>query len=252
MLSTEQERDAAAATVERLTSSGLPYGDAAAVARKVLGDVLVDLGFCDRETVESTVREARATGRPMGQLLLERYHLNSRQLAIALAERCGMEFLSLDDSAPDSAALRLVPADVARRVDAAPVAFGDDGTVLIAMTDPSNRSALPELTLHVDRPLRPVVVTREDLDDLLIRIEGGAARAPDPPRLQTHVTADLTIAVDRGPIAELAHAIVAEAIAQGALPRPQPHDGAFVVSCRIELRMTAEQSDESPASAGLS
>ncbi|MEY2514729.1 MAG: hypothetical protein QOJ89_2087, partial [bacterium] len=40
---------------------------------RLLGDVLVELGFCDREAVESAVIAARETGIPMGQVLLDRH-----------------------------------------------------------------------------------------------------------------------------------------------------------------------------------
>ena len=34
---------------------------------RLLGDAIVELGFCDRQTVEQAVRAVRASGRPMGQ-----------------------------------------------------------------------------------------------------------------------------------------------------------------------------------------
>ena len=63
--------------------------------RRLLGDVIVELGFCDRPTIESIVGEARASGRPMGQLLLERDALKPHQLGIAIAERFGLQYVDL-------------------------------------------------------------------------------------------------------------------------------------------------------------
>jgi hypothetical protein len=62
---------------------------------RLLGDVIVELGFCDRDAVEEAVREARASGRPMGQLLLEQHRLRDHQLGIAIAERFGLKFVDL-------------------------------------------------------------------------------------------------------------------------------------------------------------
>ncbi|MEA2128534.1 MAG: type pilus assembly protein PilB, partial [Solirubrobacteraceae bacterium] len=63
---------------------------------RLLGDVIVSLGFCDRETVEDVVREARTAGRPMGHLLLEQGVIGSDQLAVAIAERFGLQYVSLE------------------------------------------------------------------------------------------------------------------------------------------------------------
>ena len=62
---------------------------------RLLGDVVVGLSFCDRETVEQCVHEARMAGRPMGQLLIERGALSVDQLAIAIAERFGLQYVDL-------------------------------------------------------------------------------------------------------------------------------------------------------------
>jgi hypothetical protein len=75
---------------------------------RLLGDVIVSLGFCDRETVEGCVREARTAGRPMGQLLLEQGLIGSHQLAIAIAERFGLQYTNLEALVPDLTALQLV------------------------------------------------------------------------------------------------------------------------------------------------
>jgi hypothetical protein len=54
-----------------MVAHDLPIGRITATRTRpgrLLGDVIASLGFCDRETVEDLVREARAAGRPMGQI----------------------------------------------------------------------------------------------------------------------------------------------------------------------------------------
>ena len=93
-----------------------------------LGDIVVDLGFCSRETVEAVAQSAREAGKQVGQVLVERGAITSDQLAIAIAKRFGLEHLSLDELTVDFAAAQLLPAADARRLGVVPIAFaGDDG-----------------------------------------------------------------------------------------------------------------------------
>jgi len=106
----------------------------------------------------------------MGQILLERQHVRGHQLGIAIAERFGMQFVSLDDFEPDPVALNLVPASAVQRLDVMPIAFAADEAVLVAVADPRDLLVLERLTRLIDRVVRAVVVTRDDLDELLARV----------------------------------------------------------------------------------
>ena len=61
----------------------------------MIGEVVVDLGLADRETVEEVVAAARAQGRPTGVVLVERGILRHDQLARVVAERFGLDFVDL-------------------------------------------------------------------------------------------------------------------------------------------------------------
>ena len=61
-----------------------------------LGDVIVDLGFASREQVEAAVIRARNEGQPTGRVLVDSGVLDTRQLARALAERNGLDYVDLN------------------------------------------------------------------------------------------------------------------------------------------------------------
>ena len=72
-------------------------------AKRRIGDVIVMLGFAERALVESVVSEGRARGVPLGQSLIAAGVVDSNQLAHALAERNGLDFVDLNrgsDTAP--------------------------------------------------------------------------------------------------------------------------------------------------------
>jgi type IV pilus assembly protein PilB len=206
---------------------------------RLLGDVIVELGFCDRESVEKAVLEARACGRPMGQLLLEQHKLRSHQLGIAIAERFGLKFVDLTTVEPDLAALNLIPDAAMFRLDAVPIGSLADGTLLVATVDPRNLLATDDIAMLTNRHVVPVVVTREDLDALLARIGrlGGLIEhvEAEPEDEIAAREAAIEQAADDGPTVKLVRSVIAQAIAQGASDiHFDPDDGDLLVRYRID------------------
>ena len=71
-------------------------------------------------------------------MLLEQGHIRQDQLARALAERFGLDYVDLSVFEVDMGAVNLVTLEVAKRYQAVPVGFLEDGTVILAMADPTN------------------------------------------------------------------------------------------------------------------
>jgi type IV pilus assembly protein PilB len=203
---------------------------------RLLGDVLVDLGLCDRETVETVVRDARAQSRPMQQLLLERGILNEDQLALAVSDRFGLEYMSLENLRPDIAAMQLVPESTLRRLQAVPVGFRGQDTLIVAMINPTNVLALDDLTMLTDLRVEPIVVSREDLDVLLqrlTRLDEQLIEGDDfPEELPELAFAE---SVDDGPTVKLVRSIISQAVEAGASDiHFDPDEGDLQVRYRID------------------
>ena len=206
---------------------------------RLLGDVVVELGFCNSDVVESAVHEARAARRQLGQVLLDRGELTSDELTIAIAERFGLQYVSLREFEPDMTALSLVPVTAVRRMEAVPVGFRDKHTLLVAMANPSNVLALDDMAMLTDLRVEPVVVSREDLDALLVRlnridediVEGDEEEEPED-------DAVLRESADDSPTVKLVRSIIAQAIEQGASDvHFNPDEGDLLVRYRIDGMM---------------
>jgi type IV pilus assembly protein PilB len=209
---------------------------------RLLGDVLVSLGFCDRTTVEDVVLEARAAGRPMGQLLIEQGLVDAGQLAVAVAERFGLQSATLATLVPDAAAMALVSPVALRRLDAVPVGFRDAETLIVAMSNPSNVLAVDDLAMLTDLRVEPVVVTPADLDALLGRLD----RLADAP-----VVAAAPAPAD-GAAAALVRAIVSQAIEHGATHvHVDPDGGRLLVRHRIDGLMADAERIPARQAAGV-
>ena len=83
--------------------------------------------------------------------LLESGVVTGDQLSRATAQRFGLYHVDLTLFKTDIGALNVIPAQMARRLGAAPIGYDDSGRLLVAMSDPSNVLALDDLKLRTGR-----------------------------------------------------------------------------------------------------
>jgi type IV pilus assembly protein PilB len=137
---------------------------------RMIGEVVVELGFADRQTVDEAVAAAREQGRPTGLVLVERGVLRHDQLARVVAERFGLDFVDLSVYDLDMGAVNLISAETAKRYQAVPVGFTDDGALLLAMSNPTNVLTIDDVGMMTGRRIRPAAASVEDLSLLLTRL----------------------------------------------------------------------------------
>src|SRR6195256_6211496 len=137
---------------------------------RMIGEVAVDLGFADRLAVEEAVAAARAQGRPTGLVLVERGVLRHDQLARVVAERFRLDFVDLSIYDLDMGAVSLLSSETAKRYQAVPVGFGEDGSLLLAMANPTNVLTIDDVAMMTGRRVRAAAASVEDLNLLLTRL----------------------------------------------------------------------------------
>ncbi|MFI4993860.1 MAG: GspE/PulE family protein [Solirubrobacterales bacterium] len=206
---------------------------------RMIGEVIVGLGFADLETVEEAVAAARAQGRPTGQVLVERGVLRHDQLARAVAERFGLDYIDLSVYDLDMGAVHLVSAENAKRYQAVPVGFVEDGALLLAMAYPTNVLTIDDIGMMTGRRIRPAAASVEDLNLLLTRlaqmddsiediVDNESEDESEPDLLAEEADRDT-------PVIKLVHSIVAQAIQQGASDiHINPEEGDTRVLFRVD------------------
>jgi type IV pilus assembly protein PilB len=119
---------------------------------RFLTDVLVELGYVDQARVAHATDKARATGSAPERMLLDEGAITPEQLSHAVAERYGLDHLDLGVFKVDMGAVNLLSASAAKRYSAVPVAYVDEHTVMVAMSDPANVLAVDDIALmtHMD------------------------------------------------------------------------------------------------------
>jgi type IV pilus assembly protein PilB len=208
---------------------------------RMIGEVVVDLGFADRDTVEEAVRSAREQGRPTGIVLVERGVLRHDQLARVVAERFGLDFVDLSVYELDVGAASLISAATAKRYQALPIGFTDDGAVLLAMANPTNVLTIDDVGMLTGRRIRPAAASVEDLNLLLTRLVHMDESIEDVVEDEEETEQDLAIdeVDDAAPVIKLVRSIVAQAVQQGASDiHVNPEEGDSHVMFRVDGVLT--------------
>jgi type IV pilus assembly protein PilB len=153
---------------------------------RVLTDVIVDLGFVERDAMDEAVQMARSAGSAAERVLVSTGAITENELARAVAERFGLDHFDLQVYRVDPDAAKLVTPAAIKRYQAVPVAFASDRTLLVAMADPANVLAVDDIAVMTGYEVRPAVASPSDIESVLERISdpswgngGGAAPEAD-------------------------------------------------------------------------
>jgi type IV pilus assembly protein PilB len=152
--------------------------------------VIVQLGFAERELVEKVVEEGRANGVPLGQSLIDAGIVDSNQLAQALAERNGLDYVDLSAFEVDQGAAGLIDPAKARRYQTIPISFLGEHTLLVATADPANVLAFDDIAMATGYEVRRAVASPEVIE--------------------------LRDQADEAPVVKLVHSVIADAVRRGA------------------------------------
>ena len=221
------------------SASGLYEARDQGRSTRLIGEVVVDLGFADREAVEEAVAAARDQGRPTGMVMVERGILRHDQLARVVAERFGLDFVDLSVYDVDVGATNLISAETARRYQALPVGFTDDGAIVLAMANPTNVLTIDDIGMMTGRRIRPAAASVEDLNLLVTRLVRMDESIEDIVDEEEVVDGEsdfqLDEADDGAPVIKLVHSLVAQAAQQGASDiHVNPEEGDTRVMFRID------------------
>jgi type IV pilus assembly protein PilB len=219
---------------------------------RFLTDVLVDLGFVERERAQAAIEQARSAGRSPERVLLDAKAITAEQLSRAIAERYGLDHLDLGVFKVDMAAANLLSVSSAKRYNAVPVAQLDEHTLLLVMADPANVLAIDDIALLTRLDVKPAVASSDDISALITqlnRFEDAVQEAVDAGEDEAGPAeiVDLRESAEDAPVIKLVHSIIAQAAERGASDihfEPRPADeGRAGRDLRVRMRVDGVLTD---------
>jgi len=147
------------------------------MARKSIGDYLVEKGYASAQEVEDAKKAQQSTKGDLAKILVD-LGLNPTHVYEAKAAELGQPFVDLTVYKPDPSALNVVPEHVAKRHNVLPVK--KDGSILyVAMADTNNIQAADDLRLVSRCTVKGVLAVPDHITDAIARLYGGStADAP--------------------------------------------------------------------------
>jgi type IV pilus assembly protein PilB len=202
-------------------------------------DVLFEMGYAPRESIDDAIARARGAGRSPEELLLEQKTIDSDQLSRAMAERYGLRHVDLDAYHVDMGAANMISPGAARRYKAVPVGYLDQDTLLLAIADPSNVIAIDDVQMITGLACEVAVAAEEDIDALILRLntlESAVSEAieEDEEEAEAPVT-ELRESAEDAPVIKLVYSILGQAVTEGASDiHFEPGEGEMRVRFRVD------------------
>jgi type IV pilus assembly protein PilB len=156
-----------------------------------LGTLLVRDGVITAEQLEfALAAKRRSPERRLGEILVDHEYCTQAEIAVVLAEQHELEYVSLASVPVESDAAALLPLELARRYTAIPVRFLPDGSVLVAVADPTNVLQSDEIRLALGLPVRVAVSAQDAIEYAIERFHEGidldVTEADAAPLLEDH------------------------------------------------------------------
>lgn len=242
----EQQQPPSLRTVgnEGLQSGAQPLGGGMpinAVAELVV-DLLAATGLVSPDKL-ALVRGRAQQGGSLSQAILDEGVATSEGIARSLATRFQLPLVDLAVNPVDDEASKQVQLHVLERVVAIPYML-DNGTLRVAVADPSNVHAMDELRLATRFPLEIGVAGREDIEAELRRLvrtsEAFGARAmveEELGQVEEEEADDLEVedGISDAPLVRLVNSVIFQAAEDGASDiHFEPQEDALIVRFRID------------------
>ena len=184
-----------------------------------VGERLLQAGRITSDQLQIALHEQRRSGRMLGTVLVQLGFLDEEALASVLAERTGCKQIDLKTVLIDAALIQKLPQAVAQRCRAVPVSL-QDNRLELAMADPYDVVAIDEVRRHFPRPIDivPLVAGAADIAEILAHYEGFTA--PLDGILSELETGAVEIAHDaeswQHPVVRLVDTLLFDAVRRGA------------------------------------
>jgi general secretion pathway protein E/type IV pilus assembly protein PilB len=134
-------------------------------------DLLTDMGFVSKEQLEQVREEADAAGEGLVDTLLSKAIIKSADVTRAKAAHFGAEMVELGELRLPDEVIAAVPRHIAKKYNVVPVAV-HEGTVTVAISDPSDLDTIDSLTHLLNKQLELRVATPEDIEAAIGRYYG--------------------------------------------------------------------------------
>ena len=130
-----------------------------------LGEYLIQENYITPEGLEKALVLQKESGKRLGDVLVTNGIISGEQLAVALSKQLNIPRIELTSIQIPEEILRLAPAQVLRKHRVLPVGYKPNApnTLMLAMSDPLDMSAIDDLSIVTNLVIEPVISTEQSI-----------------------------------------------------------------------------------------
>ena len=208
-----------------------------------LGEELISKGLATRDQIEIALTEQKKNGKLLGEVLVDLGFLSESVMRDVLSQVLGLGSVVLDTVVPEPEALQLITKDIAERHTIVPVSYSEETQQLqIAMKDATDLLALDRIHALVGRKigLQPLLAGESEIKKAIDRFYGyelsvdGILREIETGEIDYQSLESIDDEYSQ-PLVRLVDAILADAVKREASDiHFEPEDGFLRLRYRID------------------
>ena len=202
-----------------------------------LGSLLVGAGLVTQAQLDRALAVKAARGGRLGEAIVDAGYASTHEIAAAVAEQYGLEFVSLAKLEPSAEAVDRFPEQLAQRYQAVPVRVEADGTLVLAFADPTNLQIADDVRIVLGEPFRIAVGDPAEFETALARAYRRGLRLVElEPLAETEEAVDdIRDIASSKPTINLVNSILSSAMEVGASDvHVEPRREQLVVRMRVD------------------
>jgi hypothetical protein len=144
--------------------------------RKRLGQLLTELGVIDEHQLQSALGHQKQWGGKLGAVLVQKGFCKEPDVVVALSRHLGMPAVKLLEAKVDPRAVSFVSKQIAEKLHVFPYDVSGTGrseVVTIAMSDPTDLSAVDQLAFHTGKRIKPMLAGDSEIVHAIQQHYGG-------------------------------------------------------------------------------
>lgn len=141
------------------------------MARKRLGEILIQAGILDETRLRVALGEQRRWGGPLGRILVDMKLVSEDSMVSALSQQLNFPTVNLEQRTVGKEVLDLLPGELAEQHSVVP--FNMQGKFVdVAMADPTNLGIIDELRIRTRLNVRPYLCGPKMIERAINRLYG--------------------------------------------------------------------------------
>jgi hypothetical protein len=147
-------------------------GGMSAGGRLKIGQILISKDLITPEQLAAALAEQENSGKRLGHILVQRGAIGEEALVKVVAGQLRLPVARIRGKTIDPEILELVPADLSEKHRCLPLFVREENgskQLFVAMEDPSDSTAVDDISFRVGLKVRPVLVAPSELEDAIER-----------------------------------------------------------------------------------